>query len=160
MSEHRCPTDGAPALARISSPVPSLSRRHHPLTANKKPPRQRRDGQSMTDQQIAHWGGWTRTNNIPINSRVVCQLTYAPSVPSQTPLNKKPATPSGGPRFHSTTTRQPDPRAELRLFGRLEFELRVVMVSNLTRRTGDRQPDPTANDARRLETVTRGPSRD
>jgi hypothetical protein len=26
-----------------------------------------------------HWGGWTRTNNIPINSRVVCQLTYAPS---------------------------------------------------------------------------------
>ena len=99
------------------------------------------------DQQIAHWGGWTRTTNIPINSRVVCQLTYAPSVLSQTPLNKKPATPSGGPRFHSTTTRQPDPRAELRLFGRLEFELRVVMLSNLTQRTGDRQPDPTANDA-------------
>jgi hypothetical protein len=47
-------------------------------------------------------------------------------------LNKKPAISSGGPRFHSTTTRQPDLRAELRLFGRLEFELRVVMGSNLS----------------------------
>jgi hypothetical protein len=32
-----------------------------------------------------HWGGRTRTCNIPINSRVVCQLTYAPSRPRVRP---------------------------------------------------------------------------
>src|SRR5690348_10316801 len=51
-----------------------------------------------------NWGGWTRTINFPINSRTVCQLTYAPSLAPHL-ANKTARRFSGGPRFHSTTTR-------------------------------------------------------
>ena len=50
---------------------------------------------SCPSRYCEYWGGWTRTNNIPINSRVVCQLTYAPSLALQT---ERPASCSGRPR--------------------------------------------------------------
>jgi hypothetical protein len=34
------------------------------------------------------WGGRTRTCNFPINSRAVCQLTYAPSIFADTTHKK------------------------------------------------------------------------
>lgn len=27
-----------------------------------------------------HWGGWIRTTNLPVNSRLLCQLSYTPLV--------------------------------------------------------------------------------
>ena len=56
----------------------------------------------LCEKRLRYWGGWTRTINFLINSQAVCQLTYAPSVVSQT---KRPASVSGGPRLCSTNAR-------------------------------------------------------
>lgn len=71
------------------------------------------------------WGGWTRTNNIPINSRVVCQLTYAPS------QTKKACHLIWQAALLVSNTRQPDLQLELRLFQQLRLAARFIMVHNL-----------------------------
>jgi len=59
-------------------------------------------------------------------------LTYAPSLTD--PPNKTARHLSGGPRLHSTTTRQPETRLELRLFElfELRFAPAVIMRTNLS----------------------------
>jgi hypothetical protein len=85
------------------------------------------DRRAARGLELNHWGGWTRTSNILINSQVVCQLTYTPSFPEIT-INKKARRSIWRAASASLCASQPDLFAEFRLLSRLKLPARVIMA--------------------------------
>ena len=56
--------------------------------SNSDAPSRNENSNSSDNNDLQDWGGWTRTTNRRINSAMLCQLSYTPSIRIPAPRSR------------------------------------------------------------------------